>query len=60
MKKDQLSQDIEKRFVKEESKVVETTKEEKGSGKYIRVLISLVMSVVILGSLLYTLITSIK
>ncbi|MHC5228630.1 hypothetical protein ACYSNW_10160 [Enterococcus sp. LJL99] len=60
MKKDQLSQEIENRFTEEASKIVDTDSEQENNGKYVRIIISLIMSIVILGSLLYTLVTSLR
>ncbi|EOH91917.1 hypothetical protein [Enterococcus pallens] len=59
MNKDQLSKDIEKKFEQESNKVVDNSDEEDKSSRLLTIVISIIMSSVILGSLIYSLIESI-
>lgn len=61
MGKKQLSRDIDKRFDYESNKIKnEDDKSDLNSAKFITIALSIIMSAVTLGSLIYTLIESIK
>lgn len=59
MNKDQLSRDIEKKFEQESNKVIDHSDEEDKSSRLLTIVISIIMSSVILGSLIYSLIEAI-
>ncbi|MGG5318297.1 hypothetical protein [Enterococcus sp. AZ072] len=59
MKRDQLSRDIERKFEQESNKVVDNSQDEDKGSKLLTIVISIIMSSVILGSLIYSLIEAI-
>lgn len=60
MKKSQLHKDIQRRFDDETDKISEAPPEKRDRETFFRMLLSLTMASVILGSLIYTIVTSIK
>ena len=59
MKKDQLSREIEEKFKQESNKAIDNAEDKDKHSKLLTIIISVIMSSVILGSLVYSLIESI-
>lgn len=59
MKKDQLSREVEEKFKQESNKVIDNAEDKDKHSKLLTIIISVIMSSVILGSLVYSLIESI-
>lgn len=57
---DQLSKNIEKKFILENKKIVDTPKEKQGIARFFRILLSLVITSVMMGSLIYSIVSSLR